>query len=276
MGHIWKLGDNINTDIIIPGRYNVTTDRAQLAKYCLYEVLPEFAQQVKPGDIVVGGHNFGCGSSREHAPTAILANNVKVVIARSFARIFYRNAVNIGLPVLVCEEAVLNSEDGQELDVNLEKGTIHNITTGQTFQSEPLDPFVARIVGACWRNYQLYRAGRNIAMRSRELQSPLTVCVIAGDDAAPEVMRPTVEILRTLAPDIRFLAEPPCGRDAQALYGTAFPDQTREAIDAADCTLFGASGGPCRRILWYTTLEQRNLYQCTPNPLVTGLSQSNA
>lgn len=148
MGRIWKLGDNINTDVIIPGRYNVTTDRAQLAKYCLCEVLPEFAQQVKPGDIVVGGHNFGCGSSREHAPTAILANSVKVVIARSFARIFYRNAVNIGLPVLICEEAVLNSEDGQELDVNLETGTIHNVTTGQTFQAEPLDPFVARIVAA--------------------------------------------------------------------------------------------------------------------------------
>jgi 3-isopropylmalate/(R)-2-methylmalate dehydratase small subunit len=148
MGRIWKLGDNVNTDVIIPGRYNVTTDRAQLAKYCLCEVLPEFAPQVKQGDIVMGGHNFGCGSSREHAPTAILANSVKVVIARSFARIFYRNAVNIGLPVLICEEAVLNSEDGQELDVNLETGTIHNITTGQTFQAEPLDPFVARIVAA--------------------------------------------------------------------------------------------------------------------------------
>src|SRR5437660_8536351 len=140
MGRIWKLGDNINTDVIIPGRYNVTTDRAQLAKYCLYEVLPEFAQQVKPGDIMIGGHNFGCGSSREHAPTSILANNIKVVIARSFARIFYRNAVNIGLPVLVCEEAVLNSADGQQVEVDL--------TTGQTFQAEPLTPFVARIVAA--------------------------------------------------------------------------------------------------------------------------------
>ena len=142
MGRIWKLGDNVNTDVIIPGRYNVTTDRAQLAKYCLCEVLPEFAPQVKQGDIVMGGHNFGCGSSREHAPTAILANSVKVVIARSFARIFYRNAVNIGLPVLICEEAVLNSEDGQELDVNLETGTIHNSTTGQTFQAEGMTSMV--------------------------------------------------------------------------------------------------------------------------------------
>ncbi|EFH90198.1 3-isopropylmalate dehydratase small subunit [Ktedonobacter racemifer] len=149
MGRIWKLGDNINTDVIIPGRYNVTTDPAQLARHCLCEVLPEFAQEVQTGDILLAGHNFGCGSSREHAPTSIQANGIKVVIARSFARIFYRNAVNIGLPVLICEEAVLAGEDGQQMDVNLESGLITNLTTGQQFQSEPLDPFVARIVAAC-------------------------------------------------------------------------------------------------------------------------------
>src|SRR6266487_4658787 len=101
MARIWKLGDNVNTDVIIPGRYNVTTDRAQLAHYCLYEVLPEFSQQVQAGDVVMAGHNFGCGSSREHAPAAILAT-----------------------------------------------GVIRNLTTGQTFEAEPLDPFVARIVAA--------------------------------------------------------------------------------------------------------------------------------
>ncbi|MEO7020754.1 MAG: 3-isopropylmalate dehydratase small subunit [Ktedonobacteraceae bacterium] len=148
MSRIWKLGDNINTDIIIPGRYNVTTDRAQLAKHCLCEVLPEFAVHVQTGDILMGGHNFGCGSSREHAPSSILGCGISVVIARSFARIFYRNAVNIGLPVLVCEEAVLASNDGEQIEVNLERGEIHNLSTGQTFQSEPLDPFVARIVQA--------------------------------------------------------------------------------------------------------------------------------
>lgn len=148
MGRIWKFGDNINTDMIIPGRYNVTTDRAQLAKYCFYEARPDFSQQVQAGDVIVGGHNFGCGSSREHAPAAIQANNIKVVIARSFARIFYRNAVNIGLPVLISEEASLNSEDGQQIEVDLETGEIRNLTTGRTFQSEPLDPFVARIVAA--------------------------------------------------------------------------------------------------------------------------------
>jgi 3-isopropylmalate/(R)-2-methylmalate dehydratase small subunit len=148
MGRIWMLGDNVNTDVIIPGRYNVTTDRAQLARYCLCEVLPEFSQQVQSGDVVMAGHNFGCGSSREHAPAAIQASGVQAVIARSFARIFYRNAVNIGLPVLVCEEAVLSSADGQRLEVDLASGVIHNLTTEQTFHAEPLDPFVARIVAA--------------------------------------------------------------------------------------------------------------------------------
>ncbi len=148
MSRIWMLGDNINTDVIIPGRYNVTTDRAQLARYCLCEILPEFSQQVEPGDVIMAGHNFGCGSSREHAPASILANGVRVVIARSFARIFYRNSVNIGLPVLVCEDAVLNSADGQRIEVNLDTGTIYNLTTERTFQAEPLDPFVARIAAA--------------------------------------------------------------------------------------------------------------------------------
>src|SRR5207244_751984 len=148
MGRIWMLGDNVNTDVIIPGRYNVTTDRTQLARYCLCEVLPEFAQQVRAGDVVMAGHNFGCGSSREHAPAALQACGVQVVIARSFARIFYRNAVNIGLPVLVCEEVVAASADVQQLVVDLTTGTIRNVTIDRTFQAEPLNPFVARIVAA--------------------------------------------------------------------------------------------------------------------------------
>ena len=148
MGHIWMLGDNVNTDVIIPGRYNVTTDRAQLARYCLCEVLPEFSQQAQMGDVVMAGDNFGCGSSREHAPAAILACGIQVIIARSFARIFYRNAVNIGLPVLVCKDAVLASADGQQMEVDLTTGILSNMTTGQTFQAEPLNPFVARIVAA--------------------------------------------------------------------------------------------------------------------------------
>jgi 3-isopropylmalate/(R)-2-methylmalate dehydratase small subunit len=148
MGRTWMLGDNVNTDVIIPGRYNVSTDRAQLARYCLCEIFPEFSQQVQAGDVVMAGHNFGCGSSREHAPAALQACGVQVVIARSFARIFYRNAVNIGLPVLVCEEAVLASAGGQQVEVDLATGIITNVATTQTFQAEPLNPFVARIVAA--------------------------------------------------------------------------------------------------------------------------------
>lgn len=148
VARIWMLGDNVNTDVIIPGRYNVTTDRAQLARYCLCEAVPEFAQQVRQGDVVMAGHNFGCGSSREHAPAALQASGLQAVIARSFARIFYRNAVNIGLPVLVCEEAVLASANGQEMRADLAGGVIRNETTGQVFRSQPLDPFVARIVAA--------------------------------------------------------------------------------------------------------------------------------
>lgn len=148
MARIWMLGDNVNTDVIIPGRYNVTTDRTQLARYCLCEVLPEFAPQVQVGDVVMAGHNFGCGSSREHAPAALQACGVQVIIARSFARIFYRNAVNIGLPVLVCEEVVGASADGQNIEIDLATGAIHNRTTGQDFQAEPLNPFMARIVAA--------------------------------------------------------------------------------------------------------------------------------
>ncbi len=148
MGRIWMLGDNVNTDVIIPGRYNVTTDRSQLARHCLCEVLPEFAQQVQVGDVVLAGHNFGCGSSREHAPAALQACGVQVIIARRFARIFYRNAVNIGLPVLVCEEVVAASADGQSMQVDLASGLIYNTTTGQKFEADPLDPFVARLVEA--------------------------------------------------------------------------------------------------------------------------------
>jgi len=148
MSRIWMHGDNYTIDVIIPEGYNMTTDREQLAICCLCESLPDFAQQVQAGDVIMGGHNFGCGSSREHAPASILACGVRVVIARSFARIFYRNAVNIGLPVLVCEEAVLASRDGQRIEVDLNTGIISNIDLEQTFQAEPLTPFIARIVAA--------------------------------------------------------------------------------------------------------------------------------
>src|SRR5437588_2978679 len=143
MGRAWKLHDNVNTDEIIPGRYNMTTDRPYLAQHCLCEVRPDFPTGVKEGDIIVGGRNFGCGSSREHAPVAIQACGVRAVVAPSYARIFYRNAVNIGLTVLTCREAE-RIADGDELEVDPVAGTVINRTRGETYQAEPLPAFVAQ------------------------------------------------------------------------------------------------------------------------------------
>lgn len=148
MARVWKLGDNINTDQIIPGRYNVTTDRAHLARYCLCEHRPDFATGVAAGDVLVAGRNFGCGSSREHAPVALKAAGLAAVVAESFARIFYRNAINIGLPVLICPEAAQALQEGDAVEIDLVAGSIYDLAHGRTFQAEPLPEFVQRIVAA--------------------------------------------------------------------------------------------------------------------------------
>ena len=147
MGRAWTLHDNVNTDEIIPGRYNVTTDRDHLAKYCLCEVRPDFPEGVAAGDVIVGGRNFGCGSSREHAPIAIQACGVAAIVAPSFARIFYRNAVNIGLAVLTCADAGKIS-DGDEVEVDAVSGIVTNRTRAETYQADALPPFVGRIAEA--------------------------------------------------------------------------------------------------------------------------------
>lgn len=146
MARAWKLHDNVNTDEIIPGRYNVTTDRSQLARYCLCEVRPDFPEGVKPGDIVVATRNFGCGSSREHAPVALQACGVKAVVANSFARIFYRNAINVGLPLLICPEAVATTADGDQIDVDTEAGLI--TVNGTQYRAAPVPAFVTKIAQA--------------------------------------------------------------------------------------------------------------------------------
>ncbi len=147
MARIWKVGDNISTDEIIPGRYNVTTDRAALAKAAFIEYRPDYAPDVLQGDVVVAGRNFGMGSSREHAPIAIQASGVAAVIARSFARIFYRNAINIGLPILVCDELHPAVQDGDGISVDLAAGRI-TLADGRVFHAEPLPEFVLQIVQA--------------------------------------------------------------------------------------------------------------------------------
>ena len=146
-GKVWKYGANVDTDAIIPARYLSLSTPEELARHCMEDVDPEFAQKVQPGDIIVATTNFGCGSSREHAPLAIKGAGVSCVIANTFARIFYRNAINIGLPILECPQAE-EIEAGQTLEVELETGRIHNLDTGQTFQAEPYPEFMMSIIQA--------------------------------------------------------------------------------------------------------------------------------
>jgi 3-isopropylmalate/(R)-2-methylmalate dehydratase small subunit len=146
MGRIYKFGDGISTDAIIPGRYNVTTDATALGKACFIEARPDFATTVQPGDVVVGGRNFGCGSSREHAPMAIKATGVQVVIARSFARIFYRNAINIGLPVIQCDALYDAVRDGETIAVDVRSGRIG--VRDLNFQGETPGPVAFAIMEA--------------------------------------------------------------------------------------------------------------------------------
>ena len=144
-GKVWRYGDNIDTDVIIPARYLNTFDPAELAKHCMVDIDESFAENVKAGDIMVGGENFGCGSSREHAPVAIKASGVPVVIAASFARIFYRNGINIGLPLLEIGDAVEKISANDILKVDTSTGEIENLTTGDKFKSQPLPGFVQDI-----------------------------------------------------------------------------------------------------------------------------------
>jgi len=147
-GRVHRYGDHVNTDVIIPARYLNTTDLAELAAHCMEDLDPEFVRRVKPGDIIVAGEGFGCGSSREHAPLAIKAAGVGCVIAASFARIFFRNAINTGLPVLVCPEAAREAQAGHEVSVNLASGRVENLTRGRTYQAGPFPEFLQEIVAA--------------------------------------------------------------------------------------------------------------------------------
>jgi 3-isopropylmalate/(R)-2-methylmalate dehydratase small subunit len=145
-GKVYKYGSNVNTDEIIPARYLNTTDPAVLAKYCMEDIDKDFAKNVKKGDIIVAGNNFGCGSSREHAPIAIKAAGVSAVIANSFARIFFRNSINTGLPILESPKAVEAIDNGDTVEINLNQGIIKNITKNETYQSQPFPEFMREII----------------------------------------------------------------------------------------------------------------------------------
>ena len=145
-GLVHKYGSNVDTDVIIPARYLNTANHKELAAHCMEDIDKEFIHRVKQGDLIVADHNFGCGSSREHAPIAIKAAGVSCVIAKSFARIFYRNAINIGLPILECPEASDGIRSGDEVCVDFDTGVITNVTTGENYQAESFPPFIQNII----------------------------------------------------------------------------------------------------------------------------------
>ena len=145
-GVVHKYGDNVDTDVIIPARYLNTSSHSELAAHCMEDIDKDFVKNVKKGDIIVAEKNFGCGSSREHAPIAIKASGVSCVIASTFARIFYRNAINIGLPILECDEAAKEIKSGDTVSVNFDTGVITDETTGKTYQSEPFPEFIQNII----------------------------------------------------------------------------------------------------------------------------------
>lgn len=147
-GKAHKYGDNVDTDVIIPARYLNTADHKELAAHCMEDIDVEFTKKVKPGDIMVGGANFGCGSSREHAPIAIKQSGISCVIAETFARIFYRNSINIGLAILECPEASKSIEAGDEVAVDFDTGVITNVTKNETYQAEPFPDFIKEIIAA--------------------------------------------------------------------------------------------------------------------------------
>ncbi len=147
-GKAWKFGNNIDTDLIIPARYLTTSDPAELAKYAMQDANPEWVDKMNKGDFIVAGDNFGCGSSREHAPIALKAAGVSAVIAKSFARIFYRNAINIGLPILESPEAAEEIKEGNEIEVDLASGTIKDITSGNSYLAQPFPEFMQKIIKA--------------------------------------------------------------------------------------------------------------------------------
>ncbi len=147
-GRAWKFGANVDTDAIIPARYLNTTDPAEMASHLMEDVDPNFLQKIQPGDMIVAEDNFGCGSSREHAPLAIKHAGLSGVVAKSFARIFYRNAFNMGLPIFESVEAVGGIHQGDELTVDSQSGTIQNLTTGQTYQAQPIPPFMQQLIEA--------------------------------------------------------------------------------------------------------------------------------
>ncbi|WP_221038815.1 3-isopropylmalate dehydrogenase [Gelria sp. Kuro-4] len=245
-GRVWKYGDDIDTDRIIPARYLNTFQPEELARHCLEDLDPAFAGRVKRGDILVAGKNFGCGSSREHAPLALKAAGLGAVVAASFARIFYRNAINIGLPIFACPEAAEECASGDELELDPAGGTIYNKTKNVTYKAAAFPPYIQGILDA--GGLPAYVRLR-LAEKRKEARPPLArIAVLKGDGIGPEVVEAALLVLRqaeALAGRALFsFREYAVGGAALDREGTPLPPATLEGALASDAVLLGAVGGP--------------------------------
>ncbi len=256
-GTVWKYGDHIDTDVIIPARYLNLSTPEELARHCMEDIDPHFASAVQKGDIIVAGENFGCGSSREHAPLAIKGAGVSCVVARSFARIFYRNAINIGLPILECPAAVEETEMGHQLEIDLEAGRIRNLITGRVYQAEPYPPFMLQILNAggliAYTRQVLAGAGpqRESARSSSPAQArpsaAYRIAVLPGDGIGSEVIAEAEKVLQAVSERFghQFVLEYGLvGGAAMAATGHPLPAETLALCKSAHAILFGAVGDP--------------------------------
>lgn len=227
-GKVFKYGDNVDTDVIIPARYLNVSSGEELAKYCMIDIDADFVNNVKEGDIIVATKNFGCGSSREHAPLAIKCAGVSCVIASTFARIFYRNAINIGLPILECEEAAHDIDAGDTVSVDFNTGVITNETKGKTYQAEPFPAFMQRIMAA--GGLVTYTKEKS-KVKVKKMGS-YHITVLKGDGIGPDVVTEAMGVLECVGKkyghDFVF-NEKLAGGCAYDAYGEPLPEETLEA-----------------------------------------------
>ena len=236
-GIVHKYGDHVDTDVIIPARYLATQDPKELASHCMEDIDKDFVNQVQDGDIIAAGANFGCGSSREHAPIAIKAAGVSCVIAASFARIFYRNAINIGLPILECPAASAAIESGDVVSVDFDTGVITDETKNQSWQSEPFPDFIKDMIT---------QGGLMASLKARRDRRK-KIAVIKGDGIGPEIVGETIAVLDAVAArfGLEFIYEDaPMGGNAIDAYGVPLPQKSLETCLNSDSVLLGAVGGP--------------------------------
>lgn len=254
-GKVFKYGDNVDTDVIIPARYLSTSEPSELARYCMIDIDEQFSKVVEAGDIIVASHNFGCGSSREHAPIAIKASGISCIIAKSYARIFYRNAINIGLPIMECEAAVDAIEAGDQIEIDFITGEINNLTKNESYKAQPFPEFIQKIIslngliGYTQNRQQILQtermdieASQYHTIKGRKYK----IAVLSGDGIGPEVVGEAVKVLKHVGDRFKINFEfnhAFIGGAAIDHEGEAFPKNTLETCQASDAVLLGSVGG---------------------------------